>query len=319
MTQPEGFISNANVNKVCKLQKSIYGLKQASWSWNICFDEAVKRFDLIKNEDEPCVYKKVSGSAIIFLVLYVDDILLIGNGIPLLQSTKIWLSKQFSMKDLGETTYILGIKIYRDRSKRLLGLSQSLYIDKVLKRFSMMESKKGHLPMSQGIYLSKDMCPKNQKERDHMDKIPYALVIGFIMYVMLCTRPDVSCTLSVMSRYQANLGESHWITVKNILKYLRRTKDVFLVYGGGELQVRGYTNASFQIDKDDSKSQSGYVFTLNRSVVSWKSSKQKMTADSIIEVEYISAFEAAKEAVWIKKFITKLDVVPSIVDPIPLY
>lgn len=209
MTQPEGFISNANANKVCKLQKSIYGLKQASRSWNIRFDEAVKGFDFIKNEDEPCVYKKVSGSAIIFLVLYVDDILLIGNDIPLLQSTKIWLSKQFSMKDLGEATYILGIKIYRDRSKRLLGLSQSTYIDKVLKRFSMMESKKGHLPMSQGIYLSKDMCPKNQEERDRMDKIPYASAIGSIMYAMLCTRPDVSYALSVTSRYQANLGESH--------------------------------------------------------------------------------------------------------------
>ncbi|WRX11509.1 Reverse transcriptase [Theobroma cacao] len=157
MTQPEGFISNANANKVCKLQKSIYRLKQASQSWNIHFNEVVKGFDFIKNEDEPCVYKK----------------------------------------------------IYRDRSKRLIGLFQSTYIDKVLKRFNMMESKKGHLPMSQGIYLSKDMCPKNQKERDHMDKIPYASAIGSIMYAMLCTRPDVSYTLSVMSRYQANPGESH--------------------------------------------------------------------------------------------------------------
>ncbi|WRX10535.1 Reverse transcriptase [Theobroma cacao] len=128
-----------------------------------------------------------------------------GNDIPLLQSTKIWLSKQFSMKDLGEATYILGIKIYRDGSKRLLGFSQSTYIDKVLKRFSMMESKKGHLPMSQGIYLSKDTCPKNQEEKDLMDKIPYALTIGSIMYAMLCTKPYVSYALSVTSRYQANL------------------------------------------------------------------------------------------------------------------
>ena len=95
-----------------------------------------------------------------FLVLYVDDILLIGNDIPNLQSVKTWLSKCFSMKDLGEAAYILGIKIYRDRSRRLLGLSQSTYIDKVLKRFSIEESKKGFLPMSHGIYPSKDMCPK---------------------------------------------------------------------------------------------------------------------------------------------------------------
>ena len=109
------------------------------------------------------------------------------------------------------------------------------------------------------------------------------------------------------------------MAVKNILKYLRRTKDVFLVYGDGNLIMSGYTDASFQSDKDDSKSQSGYIFTLNGGAVSWKSSKQETTADSTTEAEYIAASEAAKEAVWIKKFITELGVVPSIIDPIQLY
>ena len=318
MTQPEGFTS-IDGTKVCKLQRSIYGLKQASRSWNIRFDETIKEFGFIQNKDEPCVYKKASGSAIVFLLLYVDDILLIGNDVSTLQSVKIWLSKNFSMKDLGEATYILGIRIYRDRSKRLLGLSQSTYIDKVLKRFSMDQSKKGFLPMSHGISLSKSMCPQTQDERDRMSKIPYASAIGSIMYAMICTRPDVSYALSITSRYQSNPGEDHWGAVKNILKYLRRTKDMFLVYGGNDLQVIGYTDASFQSDKDDCKSQSGYVFLLCGGAVSWKSFKQETTADSTTEAEYIAASEAAKEAVWIKKFITELGVVPSIVGPIPLY
>ena len=129
MIQPKGFTSKDS-NKVCKLQKSIYGLKQASRSWNIRFDETIKEFVFSQNVDEPCVYKKISGGAIVFLVLYVDDILIIGNDI----------FKRFSMKDLGEAAYILGIRIYRDRSNRLLGLSQSMYIDKVLKRFSVWET-----------------------------------------------------------------------------------------------------------------------------------------------------------------------------------
>ena len=95
MTQSEGFVDPKYPNRVCKLQRSIYGLKQASRSWNLCFDEAVKEFGFMKNEDEPCVYKKVSGSAIVFLVLYVDDILLIGNDIPTVQSVKSWLGKCF--------------------------------------------------------------------------------------------------------------------------------------------------------------------------------------------------------------------------------
>ena len=106
-----------------------YGLKQASRSWNLRFDEAIKVFGFIKNEDEPCVYKKVSGSVIVFLVFYDDDILLIGNDIPALQNVKSWQGSCFSMKDLGDAAYILGIKIYRDRSKRYIGLSHSTYIE----------------------------------------------------------------------------------------------------------------------------------------------------------------------------------------------
>ena len=111
------------------------------------------------------------------------------------------------------------------------------------------------------------------------------------------------------------------MVAKTILKYLRRTTDRFLIYGDGDsdLHVKGYTNASFQYDRDDSKSQSGYVFTLNGEAVSWKSPKQETTVDSTTEVEYIATSEAAKEAVWIRKFILELGVVPSIVDLVPLY
>jgi hypothetical protein len=119
MTQPKGFVDPTNAEKVCKLQKSIYGLKQASRSWNLRFDEVVKGFGFIQSDEEPCVYKKASGSSVVFLILYVDDILLIGNDIPMLEAVKISLKNSFSMKDLGEAAYILGIKIYRNRSKGL--------------------------------------------------------------------------------------------------------------------------------------------------------------------------------------------------------
>ena len=177
MIQPEGFTSAEHPDKVCKLHRSIYGLKQASRSWNIRFDDAIQSYDFIKNEDEPCVYKKVRENAVIFLVLYVDDILLIGNDVGMLSSVKAWLSKNFSMKDLGEASYVLGIKIYRDRSKRMLGLSQSMYIDTIVKRFGMENSKRGLIPMRHGVYLSKEMSPKTPEEREHMSRVPYASAI----------------------------------------------------------------------------------------------------------------------------------------------
>ena len=124
MEQPLDFTISDNDHKVRKLQRSIYGLKQVSRSWNTRFNDVIKSFDFIKNEEEPCVYKKISGSIVIFLVLYVNDILLIENDIFMLTSVKVWLSKEFSLKDLGEASYILGITVYRDRSRRMIELSQ---------------------------------------------------------------------------------------------------------------------------------------------------------------------------------------------------
>ncbi|KAM1726180.1 hypothetical protein ACFX12_016980 [Malus domestica] len=320
MTQPEGFVSKSEKPKVCKLQRSIYGLKQASRSWNIRFDTEIKTFGFAQNEDDNCVYQKVVGKAVVFLVLYVDDILLFGNDTAVLSSVKVWLSKTFHMKDLGDASYVLGIKLYRDRSRKLIGLSQSMYIDKVLSRFQMEQSKKGFLPVGHGIHLSKSMEPKTPEEIRQMSCIPYASAIGSLMYAMICTRPDIAYAVSITSRYQSNPGSEHWTAVKTVLKYLRRTKDMFLVYGGAsELRVEGYTDADFQSDVDDRSSNSGYVFTLNGGAVSWKSKKQSVTADSTTEAEYVAAAEAGKEAFWMMKFITELGVVPTITSPVTLY
>ena len=165
------------------------------------FDRCIKTYGFIRNGEKPCICKWANGSVVVFLVLYVDDILLIENDIPALQEIKVWLSSQFSMKDPGEASYILGMKIYRDRSRRLLGLSQSIYIDTVLKRFSMETAKKGYLPIGHGIALSKMDCATTPEERECMSRIPYASTVGSIMYGMTCTRPDVVCLLGVVSKY----------------------------------------------------------------------------------------------------------------------
>ncbi|KAL4590248.1 hypothetical protein LXL04_003174 [Taraxacum kok-saghyz] len=259
MVQPEGFVDKKHPNKVCKLKRSIYGLKQASRSWNLHFDEEITKYGFIKNEDDACVYMITSGSIVTFLVFCVDDILLMGNDIPPLHGVKSWLGKCFSKKDLGEAAYILGIKIYRDRSRRLLGLSQSAYIDKILKRFKMQDSKKGSLPMPQGTILSSSQSPSTKVELEKMN----------------------------------GLEE--------------------------DLNVKCYTDASFQTDRDDCKSQSGFVFIMNGGAVSWKSSKQEVVAQSTAESEYVAASEAAKEAAWMKKFIEDLGVVRSIQDPLEVF
>ena len=299
--------------------RSIYGLKQASRSWNLRFDETIKTYGFEKNVDEPCVYKYIKEKKVVFLVLYVDDILLIGNDVETLSNVKKWLVEQFQMKDLGEASYILGIQIIRDRKNKLLALSQASYIDKVLAQFSMQDSKKGLLLTRHGIILSKEQCPKTPQEEEDMRRIPYASAVGSLMYAMLCKRPDICYAVGKVSRYQSNPGMGHWIVVRHILKYLMRTRDYMLVYSGGDLNPIGYTDSNFQSDKASRKSTSSSIFTLGGGAVVWRNIKQSSIADPTMEAEYIAACEAAKELVWLKKFYTDLEVVPNMDKPLVLY
>nr|GEY17655.1 hypothetical protein [Tanacetum cinerariifolium] len=202
-----------------------------------------RKFGFTQNRDEPCVYLKASGSNITFLILYVDDILIMENNIPMLQSVKSYLGRCFAMKDLDEAAYILGIKIYRDRSRQLIGLCQSAYIEKILKRYCMDNSKCGSIPMQEKLKLHKSQGASTHAELKRMQNV-------------------------YMPRLWVPLCDLYWTTVKNILKYLRNTKDMFLVYG---------------------------------------------------EAEYIAAFDASKEAVWLRKFISGLGVIPIIEEPISMY
>nr|GFC41995.1 hypothetical protein [Tanacetum cinerariifolium] len=174
MEQPKGYVDPKYPNRVCKLQRSTYGLKQAS----------------------------PSGSDVVFLILYVDDILIMGNNIPRLKEVKDYLGKYFSTKDLGEAADILGIKIYRYRSRWLIGLSKSAYIDKILKKYNMHNSKKGYLPMEVKHDLSNKLCASTPEEVAYMKKVPYASTVGSIMYAVRCTWPDVAFAQNLVSRYQ---------------------------------------------------------------------------------------------------------------------
>ncbi|GJR87892.1 hypothetical protein Tco_0211903 [Tanacetum coccineum] len=165
-------------------------------------------------------------------------------------------------KGFREAAFILGIKIYRDRSKRLIGLGQNAYMDKILKRYRMDNSKRGHIPMQERLDLNKTQGASTPEEVKRMQNVPYASAVGSIMYVVRCTRPDVAFAQNITSRFQQNPSECHSTTVKNIRKYLRNTKDMFLVYGRNleaELQVDCYCNVGFETDIDDMKSLTGYI------------------------------------------------------------
>ena len=136
------------------------------------------------------------------------------------------------MKDMSETSYVLGVKIVRDRAKRLLGLSQETYIKRMLERYHMQDSKPMDTPVDKSLSLSRDMCPKTLEEKEKIFRVPYASAIGSLMYAMMCTRPNICYAVGLVSRYQSNPGQKHWMTVKRILSYLKGTSDYMLCYQG---------------------------------------------------------------------------------------
>ncbi|GJS86872.1 retrotransposon protein, putative, ty1-copia subclass [Tanacetum coccineum] len=275
---------------------SLMDISMKRFTWSNLKVLSIQDIQIDQNADEPCVYLKASGSNVTFLILYVDDILIMGNSIPMLQDVKSYLRRCFAMKDLGEAAYILGIKIYKDRSRWLIGLCQSAYIEKILKHYHMENFKRRSIPMQDKLRLSKSQGASTPAELKRMQNVPYASAVGSIMYAVRCTRPDVAFAQNITSRFQQNPGD------------LKR-----------ELRVSCYTDAGYLTDADDLKSQTGYVFVLNRGVVDWKSAKQSIFATSSAKVEYIAAFDASKEVVWVRKFISGLGVVPIIEKPINMY
>nr|GEV20629.1 hypothetical protein [Tanacetum cinerariifolium] len=243
----------------------------------------------------------------------------------MLQDVKSYLGRCFAMKDLGEAAYILGIMIYRDRSKRLIGLCQSAYIKKILERFYMENFKRESIPMQEKLQ-------QQQHTQSRRSRILIAIAAfydyeiwqmdvktAFLNEEVYMEQPEGFVSQKYPNR---NPRDAHWTAVKNILKYLRNTKDMFPVYESDmkrELRVSCYTDAGYLTDADDMKSQTRYVFILNGCDVDWKSTKQSIFATLSTDVEYIVAFDASKEAVWIRKFIFGLGVVPTIEEPINMY
>jgi hypothetical protein len=247
MTQPKGFVVKGKEHMGCRLRKSIYGLKQASRQWNLKFSETITKFRFKLNVEDNCVYAKFKNGKFIFLILYVDDILLASSDVRLLQETKQFLSSKFDMKDLGEASYVLGIEIHRDRRNGVLGLSQKAYLEKVLKKYNMHASRATPAPIVKGDKFGLYQCPRNQYEIDQMKMVPYASAVGSLQYAQVCTRPDLAFVMGVLGRYQSNPGKEHWMMAKKAFRHLQGTKNLMLTYRRSDsLEIKGYSDADMR-------------------------------------------------------------------------
>ncbi|GJY23093.1 zinc finger, CCHC-type containing protein [Tanacetum coccineum] len=311
MKQPEGFVMPGNEHKVCKLIKSLYGLKQAPKQWHHKFDEVVLPNGFVLNQSDKCVYYKFdeSGKGVI-ICLYVDDMLIFGTDQTQVDKTKEFLSSNFSMKDMGEADVILGIRIKRENKG--LAITQSHYIEKILKKFNCEGCGPVSTPMEAGIKLVPHMGkPVNQLE--------YSRAIGCLMYAMTSTRPDIAYAVRKLSRFTSNPSNHHWEAIIRVFRYLKKTMNYGLSYVGFPSVIEGYSDASWITNSEDHTSTTGWVFLLGGGAISWASKKQTCITDSTMESEFVALAAARKEAEWLRNLIYEIPLWPKPISPISMH
>lgn len=305
MEQPEMFEMKNERDKVCRLKKPLYGLKQAGRAWYTKLDKHLSKVGLKKSNIDPCVY--VLGNSPqdrVIVIIYVDDLLIAASSLKNLQSVKDKLMKNFKMKDLGPISNILGINVTRKGPTGSIKLTQTKYIQSLLNRFNMIECKSVATPMEISTVLTKQSSPQTNEERIQMQNVPYRELIGALIYLSNATRPDIAFVASALSRFCTNPGPTHWKLAKRVLRYLQGTLNCGIIYTeSNNDKLKAYVDSDWAGDIDDRRSCSGYVFMLANGPIAWEAKKQRSVALSTMEAEYMALSEVAKESIYMRRLI----------------
>lgn len=302
MEQPDGYEKVGN-NLVCKLQKSIYGLKQSGRNWNEILHKCLINDDFKQNPADHCVYTKESEqTGKVIIVIWVDDLIIAASNTQSLEQVKAMLSSRFKMKDLGKLKHFLGIDF--SQTDECVTMSQQRYTERILKRFDMQDCRTRETPCEQKVEYIDD-APKMT------DVTKYREAVGSLIYLATCTRPDLSFVVGKLSQHFANPTEENWVTVKHALRYLKGTTDKQLTFkkSSDGLGLRAYSDADWGVDTSDRRSTSGYCVSMSKdgSLVSWKSKKQPTVALSTCEAEYMALALTIQECIYLEQLLKGMD------------
>ncbi|GJZ55719.1 retrovirus-related pol polyprotein from transposon TNT 1-94 [Tanacetum coccineum] len=286
MKQPEGFVFPGIENKVCKLKKSLYGLKQAPKQWHDKFDKSILSNGFTHNSSDRCIYSKFTKDYGVILCFYVDYILIVGTNIEGINESKKFMSSCFQMKDINEVDTILGIKVKRH--------------------------KEANTPYESS-------CKMVENNGRVVAQIEYASAIGCLMYATHCTRPDIAYVVFNLSRYTSNPSQNHWKAIGRVFGYLKRTRQLALYYDRFPTVLEGYSDASWITGSSDSKSITGWIFTLGGGAVCWGSKKQTCITHSTMEAEILALAPASKEAEWLRNMLLDIELWPQPMPAISLH
>ncbi|UYV68918.1 hypothetical protein LAZ67_6001665 [Cordylochernes scorpioides] len=299
MELPEG-LHTKQTNKVCKLKKAIYGLKQAGRSWNTKIASTLIKNNFKQSIVDPCLFTKNEENHSIYLILYVDDMLLASDSEIIIQNTVKTLEKEFEIKNLGDPTQFIGIEISRNREGELL-LSQKSKIQELVERYNLQEAKPTFTPMESGY-------PGISDEKLLPNNVQYQQLIGSLLYLSVVSRPDIAAPVCILSSRNQNPRNCDWNAAKRIVRYLKTTKELELrISNQKPSTLEAYSDATWASDNTDRKSLSGNLFLLGSNPISWMTGKQGCVSLSSTEAELISAAEASKELLWLLDLLKDLE------------
>lgn len=302
MSQPEGYVTDGHEHLVCKLQRSLYGLKQSARAWNMKMNNILLANGFARSKADQCLYTKFEHGKWMYVLMYVDDLIVVHESDDAVVKFAKLMNKHFTVNDLGEVSYYLGIQIEREADGSFL-LSQSAKIAAILDQFGMKDTKGVSTPMDTAY-------PKLEGEYDLLpDNELYRKAVGAMLYVATTTRPDIAAAIGILCRRVSNPRQRDWHALKRVMKYLKKTVDLKLkICADNNVELSGYADADWAGDTVDRKSTSGYFYKLGEVPVSWSSKKQVSVALSSTEAEYVSAAYTSQEAVWLRQLLTDLGI-----------
>ncbi len=306
MEQPPHY-TNGNPNEVIRLRRTIYGLKQSSRKWYEKLTTSLATLGFHALHNDHAVYRLIRGDDIILMAIHIDDSTITGTSPTLIDGIQEEIARIFKITMLGPLNWLLGMEVKRDRKNHTLSISQTTYIDSLLRKFGMTDCKSVSVPLDPTTQISREQCPNTPSDVADMQGVPYRELIGGLIWLSTATRPDLAFTVCVLSRFLDNPGRPHWNAAKRVLQYLKGTRTLGLTYGRSN-ETHGldiYTDAD-GMSLEHRKAISGYAFILNGAAVSWSSKQQEITALSTTEAEYIALTYTAKEAMWYRFFLAEL-------------
>ena len=299
VTQPPGFEDKQYPNKVWKLNRALYGLRQSPRVWWKTLQDRLSDIKLVSTVGDDALFSGKLNNKRIFVGVWVDDMPVLVPDDETGDQVRDFLKEKFEIHDLGEAKKVLGMEVFRDRETGHVRLTQTEYIETLLKKFEMNDAKSAESPFPHNTKL-------NSKDGSDLDcATRYRELVGSLIHTMNFTRPDISYAVSVLTRYMHSPRTTHWKAAKHVLRYLKGTKEIGIEFSGiGEFH--GTVDSDWGMCPDTSKSTSGFCFWFAGGPISWQSRRQKVVADSSTEAELRAAHYAVKECKWLRDVLSDL-------------